>query len=261
VSHSCNFHCYNCAHYSEHNHKGFVSLKELKEWSCLWHRKIEPEELNLLGGEPCLHKQLPEFLELSRELWPNAKLILVSNGMLLKNHPKLPSILEKTKTLLSISIHHNSKEFQEKISKIQELIANWKTSYNFNVDWRKSYVHWTKIYLGYCEDMKPYEDGNPHMSWINCQSKHSKQLYLGKIWKCPPIAYLHMQKEKYKIGPEWDKYLSYIPLDSSDSFRKIKEFMLLESECYCNMCPSNPEIINKPFPLLNLEEIKNIQKK
>jgi hypothetical protein len=248
VSHACNLRCYNCSHYSEHGHKGVVSLAEFEDWSAPWCRKIQPQDFNLLGGEPALHKQLAEFVVLARRLWPRSKLILVSNGLLLKNHPGLPEALEKTNTLLSLSIHHDSPKYREKLAAVRSLLDSWQAVYRFGLEWRESYSYWTRIYRGYGPDMQPYDDRDPAASYRNCWSKHSKQLYLGKIWKCPPLAYLHMQKEKYDIGPAWDKYLAYRPLEPTASCEEIERFLSLEAEHFCEMCPANPEGIEKPSP-------------
>jgi len=55
--------------------------------------------------------------------------------------------------------------------------------------------------------MMPFADGDPRSSWEVC-----RQLHEGKLWKCPNIAYLGMQAEKFSLDPAWEPYLEYVPL-------------------------------------------------
>ena len=57
--------------------------------------------------------------------------------------------------------------------------------------------------------MLPFEDDRPRQSWEICSTKACKQLHDGKLWKCPPLAYLKLQETKYNLSPKWDPYLGY----------------------------------------------------
>lgn len=93
VAHGCNLACESCSHYSNQGHAGLLGLDEADRWMRLWNQRLRPSTFSLLGGEPSIHPQLPEFVALSRRRWPHAKLRLVTNGFFLHRHPTLPLVL------------------------------------------------------------------------------------------------------------------------------------------------------------------------
>jgi len=67
VTHSCNLTCESCSHYSNHMHKGLLSLDDASVWMDKWNNKLNPKIFSLMGGEPTLHPQLTEFVILARK--------------------------------------------------------------------------------------------------------------------------------------------------------------------------------------------------
>lgn len=249
VSHSCNLNCVSCSHFSDQKHKGVVSIEELEDWCGLWPQKIQPMEINLLGGEPTLNKNLMYLIYFIRSKWQKSKINLITNGFFLNNHELLPVVLEKTKCNLIISIHHDSLEYTNKIEEIKKTIEKWKQKNRFNVEWRESYKNWKILFKNKGSAMTPFQDNDPKKSWQNCESKHTKQLFKGKIWKCPPLAYLDMQNEKYNMDKIWSEYLKYRPADIKMNYKELFDFLNLQEETYCSMCPANPQKVKKPNPL------------
>ena len=250
VAHGCNLSCESCSHYSNHHHTGMLSLATAREWLSGWSRRLQPRQFSLLGGEPALNPALPQFVWLVREMFPDTQIILVSNGFLLKRHPRLPVALRGTQTALHISVHHDSDEYQRKLEPVRELIADWQRRWNIDVCWRNSFESWTRRYRGFGKEMQPFDDGDPEASWQNCPAKWCLQLHEGKLWKCPAIAYLGMQDRKYGLGDEWQPYLGYEPLDPGCSDTELGNFVERRSEAVCGMCPAQVEQI----ALVNLIE-------
>lgn len=97
VAGNCNLRCKGCTHYSnmeEHPVFGDLGkfksdLKRLKE--LFWGIKI----IRLLGGEPLLNPEFPEFFIAARDTFPDARIQVVTNGLLI---PKtLDEILKEMK--------------------------------------------------------------------------------------------------------------------------------------------------------------------
>jgi hypothetical protein len=63
-------------------------------------------------------------------------------------------------------------------------------------------------------------------------------LYEGKIWKCAPIAYLNMQKRKFRLSAKWDPYLQHEPLASDCDASALEAILRREDKDVCSMCPS-----------------------
>ena len=91
--------------------------------------------------------------------------------------------------------------------------------------------------------MQLFDDGDPESSWRNCPAKWCLQLYEGKLWKCPAIAYLEMQDRKHGLGEAWQPYLEYEALGSDCSDAELREFVERRAERVCGMCPARVERI------------------
>lgn len=61
VSHTCNFQCQSCAHFSGGS-RGLVDLNDAEAWMNAWRNRLQPGVFGLLGGEPTLHPQLIDFI-------------------------------------------------------------------------------------------------------------------------------------------------------------------------------------------------------
>lgn len=243
VAHGCNLSCTSCAHYSNHHHSGMLSLATAREWLSAWSQRLRPRQFSLLGGEPALNPALPQFVWLAPEMFPDSKLILVSNGFLLKRYPQLPVALRGTGTTLHISIHSGSDEYQQRLEPVRELITDWKHRWGIAVNWRESFRTWTLRYHGFGKDMKPFDDRDPEASWRTCPAKWCLQLHEGKLWKCPAIAYLRKQNERFTLSNEWQEYLKYTALASDCSDQRLRKFISERAEPICGMCPAQPEQI------------------
>ena len=80
AAHACNLACESCSHYSNHGHKGIVSLDEAREWLAPWAPRLAPQVFSILGGEPTIHPDLTSLCELARGMFPKATLRVVTNG-------------------------------------------------------------------------------------------------------------------------------------------------------------------------------------
>lgn len=244
ITHTCNLTCESCSDFTNHKLTGMLSLQDANEWMLNWNKKLKPKQFILLGGEPTLNKDLVEFLYLSRQMWRESQLILSSNAFFLHLHPTLGRDLKNTDTILTISIHDVSKEYLNNIKSNLILCKEWMQEYNIKVSIILAYKKWRSIYKGYGSNIIPFEDNDPESSWKSCfmrefdDDSHCYQLHEGKIWKCPPIAYLPLMAKKYKLSEKWDSYLRYKPLDQNCSDEEMLEFFSRGAESICGMCPA-----------------------
>ena len=78
----CNLDCAYCSHLSPISQPVRIGLDTLAE-ECHRLAKIGFDEVNLMGGEPLLHPQVIEAIQLTRSILPDIKLIVSTNGLLL----------------------------------------------------------------------------------------------------------------------------------------------------------------------------------
>lgn len=87
----CNLNCKGCDHFAPVAEQEFLSLtafaRDMKEIQRLYADK-EGGEFHLLGGEPTLHPDIIEFIRITREALPQAKLVVDTNGTLLRRMPE-----------------------------------------------------------------------------------------------------------------------------------------------------------------------------
>ncbi len=216
----------------------------------LWNRRLHPETFALLGGEPTIHPELPEFVRLARKNWPASRLRIVTNGFFLHRHPRLPQILaEDGNAYLRLSLHHDAPEYRAKLEPILKLLRGWERDYGIRVAYTGSFKNWTRRYRGIGAGMEPFADGQPRHSWEKCPAKFCRQLFEEKIWKCGPLAYLRLQDAKHHLSAQWEPYLRYQPLEPDCSDEELQAFCRREEEAVCGMCPANPEKFELPMPI------------
>jgi organic radical activating enzyme len=258
VSHSCNLTCDSCSHYSNHGHKGMLSVEDAEKWMGLWCNKIKPDVFSLMGGEPTLNHNMVEIVKIAINLWKNSQIRLITNGFFLHLHPNLPQTMSDSNAVLRISIHHDSPEYQKKLIPIRKLINNWKNDWpNLNIEWKNDHQKWIRQYKGFGDNIMPYDDNNQRKSWMNCGVKFCRQLHEEKLWKCPCLAYLPMQNDKFKLHDSWKPYLKYKPLEHTCTRQELIDFYESEDETYCTMCPANNTQFELPSPLIPISELLN----
>jgi glycosyltransferase involved in cell wall biosynthesis len=85
VAEHCNLGCYSCNHFSQLAAPEFADLaateRDLKRLSGLSDGNIPA--IMLVGGEPLLNPELPEFMRIARQYFPRSRVQIVTNGILL----------------------------------------------------------------------------------------------------------------------------------------------------------------------------------
>ena len=257
ITHNCNLTCEGCSDFTNSGHSKMISIEEAEEWIGYWNKRIKPRQFILLGGEPTLHKDLIDFLYLSRKMWGSDVIIkLTTNGFFIHNHPNLGIALKENNIVVSLSIHSKCEEYLSKITSNLQTCLMWKNQLGVNVSVNTTHEYWTEIYKGYGPDILPFEDNNPEESWNNCfMDGTCFQLHEGKIWKCPPLAYLPMQAQKYNLSEKWDPYLKYVPLNHDCTNQEIEEFFNRKAEPVCAMCPAYRNYkTSEKSPLLSVSD-------
>lgn len=78
----CNLNCAYCSHFAPVAKPYIISMETLAA-ECQRLKHLNLHEINLLGGEPLMHPQLPEAIRLVRSILPDTKITINTNGLLL----------------------------------------------------------------------------------------------------------------------------------------------------------------------------------
>lgn len=242
ITRFCSMHCDGCGTYSNYGIRGELSVDEAKEWLTGWAKRILPQRFRLLGGEPSLHKNMLDFIDLAARVFPQSERFLVSNGSHLDRHPDLPKLLVETQTKLFLSFHSGDPKYLERMEKTYALVKTWKQSHDF-VLVLGDYQNFIRYYQGIGKGMRPFADNDPVASWKGCWANGCKTIHYGRLWKCPQTALLRSVLSKFDLldHPDWAPYAAYqgIGLDASDE--DLRKFLTRGPEDVCRMCPAKPE--------------------
>lgn len=250
ASHACNFTCESCSHFSNNAHKGILTPEDADIQMGFWSHRLNPKIFCVLGGEPFLNPRIEDFLKVTRKHWKNC-IELVTNGFLIPKFPKIGKLIDELGINMIITRHHDNEEYIIKLNQVLEFLDTNKIRFTMRIP-----QGWTRRYKGYGSDVLPYEDNNPKASWEICNCKYCPQILNGKIYKCPLIAYLTLQKARWPdISEKWNKYLAYKPLEHTATDEEIAEFFSRKEESICEMCPAKIEHFEKPSPLITVNEL------
>jgi MoaA/NifB/PqqE/SkfB family radical SAM enzyme len=85
IADHCNLNCKGCDHFSPIADEKYLDIdifnRDCKRIATLTKNKVHL--IKLLGGEPLLHPQLIDFLDITRKYFPNSHIIILTNGILL----------------------------------------------------------------------------------------------------------------------------------------------------------------------------------
>ncbi|MBI4969683.1 MAG: radical SAM protein [Rhodospirillales bacterium] len=241
---ACDLHCRGCTHYSNYGLKGHVAFRQGGDWLRAWATRLIPETFSMLGGEPALNPDLVAYLKLAQLLWPNARRILISNGLGLARRPDLLAAIAETGTRLDVSVHsYRDFAYLERFNQALLAIEEARLAHGFEMILRTAEHSFTRTYRGEGPAMRPFADGSPEASWEGCIGKLCRTLHDGRIWKCPPLAFLGKVADRFGLRdvPEWQPYLAYQPISVEATEAEMRDFFTREAETVCGMCPAQPQ--------------------
>ena len=239
ASHNCNLKCESCSHYSNNGSGENLKPEILDNQLTKWSEKISPIVLKILGGEPFLNNKLEDVLKVCRRNFPNIKIELSTNGLLLTKVKFNFDCLNKLNVSLLISIHCQEESYSNKMQEVFDFLNQ------LNVPFKKieSYKRWRRLHFVEDNTVIPFQDNLPRQSWNICLSKNYRQLLDGSIYKCPQVAYIN--KIKIKIDEKFDIMKQYKPIAPESSLEEIRDFLNKEDEDICSMCPAKLYYFNK----------------
>ena len=187
ITYHCNLNCAYCGFLSPMNDKYFLDVesfrKNIKRLS-----EILPSEkfdrIHLVGGEPLLHPDISLFFKYAREAYPNTKIYLITNGLLLNrmNDDFYQSVIDNNINML-ISEYPVLKNKEELIKKFTDKGIR----YHFD---KKEFFNKKLFDLEGKQD--PYKNLSDYCVYCNCMTFIEDKLYL-----CSDPFFIKMALGKY----------------------------------------------------------------
>lgn len=225
----CNLNCKGCTHFSPLAEKFFLDIdvfeRDVKRYSKLSKGKLG--KLFLLGGEPLLHPELIDFLPIARNCFPETRIIMITNGILLEKQEE---------------------RFWKAFKRYN--IEIWVSDYMLNLDHEalkkkaKSYG----IFYGYTSVAK---DENDNKVWTkykldldgkqywansfkNCCVKNCVTLKNGKLYTCCTMAHIEHFNKYFNQKLELTEF-DYVDIFKVRSYQAILDAMV-KPVPFCRYC-------------------------
>lgn len=182
----CNLNCKSCSHFSCLARAGDFELRpsdfrrDIRRLARITRGRVYV--LELYGGEPLLHPNVTAFMKLARKYFPKSTIRLITNGILLpQQNATFWRAAHANKILISPTRYPIHVDWP--------YVADMARKYRVALDFFGG--------TGFCQrtlyhkplDLNGMQNGA--LSYINCQHARCINLYRGRLYHCPVVAYIH----------------------------------------------------------------------
>lgn len=184
ITNVCNLNCSNCNHFNNFNFKGHERWSSYAAEYQQWAKIVNIKKIGILGGEPMLNPDFPEWVQGVADLWPNASISVITNGTQLHRWPEFYNILCKYKGRVYIRIsEHDTPNKAKTFESVENFFPGECSKRILNEEVNRS---WTKSYNTIKDPSWP--DCNTPEEFINLpkwiQSECENQFHLSlTIWQ------------------------------------------------------------------------------
>lgn len=180
----CNLNCKGCNHYAAIFPKQLPNIeRRLNDVRKLKELYDEVIEFGLIGGEPLLNPEVDRYIERVREILPNTKLQMVTNGILIPTLPeKVLQCIKKYGVLVVISEYVPTSKI---IDKITNRLREFEIDYEIRpIDIKKKFYKTLSLKK---DSIYPKK----------CISLGCTNICDGKIARCPTALYINKLNQKF----------------------------------------------------------------
>ena len=260
VAYSCNMSCRGCVTVSDIPRDGVADFDDIVDSIAQWSQVLDPDWVVLFGGEPLMHPQIKELVLEVRRQWPNAKICIPTNALLLK---KLfdKQWLEAVQPLeIRVALHKDNEEgrfFKQLIADFMKLFPDWKKNttpisegggnwISTRVPYKFAYENPAGISIAINQNESftvPYDindtghiapfHSDPDKAFAHCVSPGTVYVYKNLLYKCFP--YPNLQDTQSDFDTRWPVYKPYSATDDlTEYFANITH-----PHAICSMCPES----------------------
>lgn len=185
----CNLNCKCCSHFSPISERRSVTLEETDEnfRKLSQNYNVHYKTIRLLGGEPLLHPQINNIIQIVRGYFPTKEIQIFTNGiLLLKQDDTFFDTVIKNNIQIRVTRYPCGVNYDEIKTLLDEKGVNYFfTSFRSSIDKFEKRLLFEK---GGCNWLKNY---------LLCEQSFCHQLRDGKIYLCPYLAYSDKLNTKF----------------------------------------------------------------
>ena len=259
ITNVCNLTCRGCNRFNNYSFKGHQYWLDNADAVEKWSKRLQPETICIIGGEPTLNPDLETWAYNLRRLWPTANIMIQTNGTYVRPHFK--DFWAKYQVGFAVSLHD--------IDTADAIMQTWQEQMHFNEFLPGFFFHQANIIKQ--NDYFTLHTSNPAEAFNACGMKYDHTLYNGKLYKCPMVALI----------PEFDKQFnlqisnhqrtllnSFVPLTADCTEEELQAFSAQRESpiSQCEMCAQHnlynlangPERSITDAPTLDIVNAENI---
>ena len=219
----CNLDCAYCSHLSPISQPVRIDLDTLKD-ECHRLAKIGFDEVNLMGGEPLLHPQVIEAIQITRSILPDIKLIVSTNGLLLPRMTReFWQCCRDNKVVLRITPYPRAKGGTWNYFKYLYLIKKNHVRME-STGWRFGFRH---------QLLSEKAEFDATSNYLRCQL-HCTQVRDATLWPCAYVAYAFNLNNKFGTNFKHAAGDS-LPLTDDTTATDVR-LWLLRTKPFCSHC-------------------------
>ena len=223
----CNLNCKGCSHYSPLAGPEFEDITQLEHsMKCISSAENQQliEGIYLIGGETLLYPNLVEAMRLGRKYFPNAKMSIFTNGLLI---PKM------------------SDEFWETCRQTNSVMAITRYPIKFDYDKLEDICRQKGVAVEIFGDrgddnsffrlpLDPSKKQNGRINHFRCMSFGCITIDSGKIFPCSQSACVGHLNKRFGTNFKWEEG-DYISVDFIKDIREIDK-LRKNPVPFCNYC-------------------------
>jgi organic radical activating enzyme len=252
---TCNMSCRGCVTLNDQPRRGVESFDDLVASMEQWSLYLDPKWILVFGGEPLMHPRYKDICREIRRLWPNAKISIPTNALLLQTAADAQWLDEIKPVEIRVSYHHKDSAeqwFKHNIKEFMSVYKGWKynTEESLHPDMHRNQMLFNQSYNGVSlgvaqmgEFIRTYDIDNqgqiqpynndPQEAFEHCVSPQNVYLYKDQLWKCLP--YPNLKDTQPDFENRWPQYRPYsIGDDLTTYFNNMNR-----AENICSMCPNS----------------------
>lgn len=238
IADHCNLNCKACEHYSGLvNEPHYPDLEKFSSDLCKLHEFIDDiGTIRILGGEPLLNPDIDKYLKLTRKVYPDAIIIVVTNALLIKSMPEhFYQVMREVDARIHISYYLPLK------NKMPDILAFLQ---------HKNIPCSVSPLLQNFEMKQTLKKSSTPDYFYRCFQAQCNNLYEGKIAACfLPFTTKYFNQYFHKNLPE-DGAIDLYLTDLTTEILKANLMRPFERCCYCKEAISVKwQQINKPSVL------------
>ena len=228
ITEHCNLNCKGCDSLAPLAEEEYLDVaeceKDLRRLSELSGGVVD--HINILGGEPLLHPDIEKFMTMTRQYFPVGRIVVVTNGILLKSMEKtFWETCKENKIVLGVTrypIQLDLAWIKEKAEK-EEVAFQW-----FGEDRKEHWVHTRMDLSGQMDETE---------SFLHCwNANNCTVVEHGKLYPCPRVAKIRHFNKAFKTNlPVSEK--DYLVIEEVESLEEMMSF-LAKPIPFCRFCKS-----------------------